>query len=272
MQGPVTLPALGPHSSIGTGMGMLSPPRKLKKSASMGSIGTSITELRSAAKGGPPSPLADLAHGLQVTPKDKLLSRLQPRQGGKLYQAPFEVAYQQVAKARNLRKLMTLFYEADTDGSQSMSLSEFRDALRRPVFQRGFSALGVQPHQSEIVFTSMTGTKDEEAELTIEEFIIGLTELVGTNPDGTGKELDISMLRPTKEAKDKIDKMRKENAGASSELLRAPAPQATLGFDMGPVHLLPKVMIQQSFVHSVSAKALHSPIHSRGAGRRHSTP
>merc|ERR1719254_379059 len=83
---------------------------------------------------------------------------------------------------------MTLFFEADSDGSNSMSMDEFQEALRTPAFQRAFSSLGVQPHQSDLIFQTMLSIKGDgvSGELTIEEFVTGLTELLGTNPDGKG--------------------------------------------------------------------------------------
>jgi len=111
------------------------------------------------------------------------------------YSTPFDVAYEDLAKARNLYKLEALFVEADADGSGAMSHDEFRTAMRMPRIQRAFAALGVQPHQSQLVFKSLD--KRKTGELSITEFMTGLTELVGTDsPDGTGKELDIETLRP----------------------------------------------------------------------------
>lgn len=172
------------------------------------------------------------------------------------YQTPFDVAYQQLAKERNLRKLESLFFLADADGSGEMSLDEFRDALKIKTIKEAFAALGVQPHQSELVFKSLD--KRKTGELSITEFMSGLTDLVGTDVDGTGKELDIEMLRPAYKAKQRHHSHVKPVAKSLPG--QGPAMEAGTrgGLDLGPVHLLPKVKVQRAFVHSASAQALHS--------------
>lgn len=118
--------------------------------------------------------------------------------GSQFYQVPFDLAYKKVAARRNLRKLEALFFDADTDHSGAMSIDEFNEALRIPRIQRAFSTLGVQPHQSELVFKSLD--KAKRGQLRIDEFMVGLTDLVrrlGVNPDGSSKELNIEMLRPS---------------------------------------------------------------------------
>jgi len=177
------------------------------------------------------------------------------------YSTSFDKAYEELARARNLRKLEVLFFEADADGSGEMSLDEFRDALRMPRIQRAFAALGVQPHQSELVFKSLD--KRKIGELSITEFMTGLTELVGTDIDGTGKELDIETLRPAYRAKQRnmsICQKRKgivRPATVPKLMTESPAHKKS-NLDLGPVHLLPKVKVQRAFVHSASAQALHS--------------
>mmetsp|Transcript_45655 Transcript_45655/g.132227 ORF Transcript_45655/g.132227 Transcript_45655/m.132227 type:complete len:248 (-) Transcript_45655:122-865(-) len=189
------------------------------------------------------------------------------------YQTPFEAAYCDLAKQRNLRKLEALFLEADADGSGEMSLDEFREALRKPWIQRTFSALGVQPHQSELVFRSMVKGKNSH-DLRIDAFIEGLTRLVGTSIDGTGRELDIEMLKPTREAKLRRQKTlpdisdseasRSEVHGHAS---LSSAQTTTVGLGLGPVHLLPEVTIHRAFIHSAAAKALHPPNTSKRPAR-----
>jgi Ca2+-binding EF-hand superfamily protein len=178
------------------------------------------------------------------------------------YNKPFDVAYEDLAKARNLRKLEILFFQADTDGSGEMSLDEFREAMRQPTIQKAFAALGVQPHQSEMVFKTLD--KRKTGELSINEFMTGLTDLVGTDIDGTGKELDIETLRPAFKAKQKHHVHVQQMFSTADTPKRSnSAPQLleksrTPGLDLGPVHLLPKVKVQRAFVHSASALALHS--------------
>uniref|UniRef100_A0A7S2JDC1 EF-hand domain-containing protein n=1 Tax=Alexandrium andersonii TaxID=327968 RepID=A0A7S2JDC1_9DINO len=171
------------------------------------------------------------------------------------YQTPFEAAYSDLAKQRNLRKLEALFLEADSDGSGAMSFDEFREALRKPWIQRTFSSLGVQPHQSELVFRSMVKGKNKD-ELRIDAFIEGLTRLVGTSIDGTGRELDITMLKPTRAAK-----LKRQQTLESAWLPAAGQSMgsAGVGLGFGPVHLLPEDTIQRAFVHSAAAKALRPP-------------
>lgn len=117
------------------------------------------------------------------------------------YAKPFSIAYKEVAMARNLRKLEQLFRESDDDGSGEISLDEFRKALRMPGTHRAFANLGIQPHQCEKIFVYLDD--DKSGSLTIEEFITGLTDLVGTDIDGTGTELDIEMLSAAYKSKQK---------------------------------------------------------------------
>lgn len=185
------------------------------------------------------------------------------------YTKPFDTAYEELSKARNLRKLEVLFVRADADGSGEMSLDEFRLALRCPDIQRAFSVLGVQPHQSVPIFTKLD--KRHNGEISISDFMTGLTELVGTDIDGTGKELDIETLRPAYKAKIKYhshyQKMWNKPL-SKTEWRPAAAPRrkcepSAETLDLGPVHLLPKVKVQRAFVQSASARALHAATASR---------
>mmetsp|Transcript_38089 Transcript_38089/g.118825 ORF Transcript_38089/g.118825 Transcript_38089/m.118825 type:complete len:228 (+) Transcript_38089:144-827(+) len=180
------------------------------------------------------------------------------------YQTPFEAAYSDLAKQRNLRKLEALFTAADADGSGEMSLEEFREALRKPWIQRTFSSLGVQPHQSELVFRSMVKGKNKD-ELRIDAFIDGLTRLVGTSIDGTGRELDIELLKPTKEAKER--RLRTIQGDAKDDGVSPSHTTTAVGLGLGPVHLLPEATIQRAFVHSAAAKALYPPNSSKKPAR-----
>lgn len=172
------------------------------------------------------------------------------------YTKPFDIAYEELAKARNLRKLEQLFFEADTDGSGEMSLDEFREALRMPRIQRAFSVLGVQPHQSEPIFQFLN--KRHHEEISITDFMTGLTELVGTDIDGTGKELDIETLRPSYKSKVKYHShYQSGNVFRPAALPRSSETKSSSSLDLGPVHLLPKAKVQRAFVHSASAQALH---------------
>jgi len=201
------------------------------------------------------------------------LGRKRPDQfhQSQFYTKPFDTAYAELARARNLRKLETLFISADTDGSGEMSFDEFREALRIPRIQRAFSVLGVQPHQSEPIFRYLEDRHpswEKNGELTITVFMEGLTELVGTNiGDGSGKELDVETLRPAYKAKVKyhshyMPRAKTAVSGTSnSKLTRSNAlVQAASILDLGPVHLLPEAKVQRAFVHSASAQALHAAV------------
>jgi hypothetical protein len=144
-----------------------------------------------------------------------------PKKGALLCQSPalqhhkpFEVVYEQVTREKNLRKLEALFSAADADHNRSLSLDEFQEAFKIPWVKRAFSALGVQPHQSELVFRRMvfesykanggaeqpTGGASTEAlfgrgELSVSNFVgcfDAISELCSKEADG---ELDISHLR-----------------------------------------------------------------------------
>jgi len=207
-----------------------------------------------------------------VTPPSLLRRKPLPKfHQSQFYTKPFDTAYADLAKARNLRRLETLFVEADADGSGEMSFDEFRDALRVPRIQRAFSVLGVQPHQSEPIFRFLD--KHGTGELSITAFMSGLTELVGTDVDGTGKELDVETLRPAYKSKVKHHSHYQQTQPIATAST-AVSPTATskqfsmtrtktpgdLGnaLELGPVHLLPKAKVQRAFVHSASAQALHS--------------
>jgi len=176
------------------------------------------------------------------------------------YSAPFDVAYEELAKARNLHKLEILFIEADTDGSGEMSLDEFKEAMLMPKVQRAFAVLGVQPHQSELVFKSLD--KRKTGELSITEFMGGLTALVGTDMSGKGSELDIEKLKPAYQSKMRHLSVTQKRTPAEARAASAPklggSETKASNLDLGPVHLLPKLKVQRAFVASASSSALHS--------------
>ncbi|CAJ1343652.1 unnamed protein product [Effrenium voratum] len=130
------------------------------------------------------------------------LGRASVRSNGRAYHKPFEVAYREIAELRNFRRLENLFVEADADRSGEMSLDEFRNALRKPWFQRSFSLLGVQPHQAEVVFKKMNKANAEE--IGISDFMQGLESLLGTDLDGPPRDLDVSSLSSRLQAKTKL--------------------------------------------------------------------
>jgi len=182
------------------------------------------------------------------------------------YTKSFDLAYADLAKARNLKKLEVLFLEADVDGSGTMSFAEFREALRIPRIQRAFSALGVQPHQSEPIFSFLD--KKKTGELSITVFMEGLSELVGTDMDGTGKELDVETLRPSYKAKVKYHSHYQPSVTSMAiskrfSRTKTPTSEFTPSQDLGPCHLLPQAKVQRAFVNAASAQALHSATSSK---------
>jgi len=181
------------------------------------------------------------------------------------FHSPFEVAYQRIARRRNLQRLADLFVEADADGSLLLSMDEFREAMREPSMQRMFSTLGVQPHQSELVFKTMCNLnvqRPQGMELSIEQFMQGLTSLVGADVDGSGKEIELDMLRPTRQAKSKREAWAQINLGdpASDLSVTVPGlknPQRSSSSDVFQVDRLPPEAIHRAFLASDRAQALH---------------
>jgi len=223
---------------------------------------------RSASASLAASPLVELTHGFQRgSKKAHSSSAARPTFHAKqFYHTPFEEAYSDLAKQRNLRKLFILFEEADADGSGEMSLDEFREAMQKPWILRTFAALGVQPHQSDLLFRCMVqGT--QKTELSIHEFIEGLTTLIGTASDGTSKEIDVGMLRPTREAK--LQRQCLQPPHASHVLPSGLQKSASgIGLNLPPVHFLPEDAVRCAFVHSATAKAIHPPSPPRSTKRR----
>mmetsp|Transcript_15350 Transcript_15350/g.33729 ORF Transcript_15350/g.33729 Transcript_15350/m.33729 type:complete len:256 (+) Transcript_15350:82-849(+) len=162
------------------------------------------------------------------------------------YHQPFNTSYRALAAQRNLRILEHLFTEADEDGSGTMDLAEFQKALvTDPQIQKAFSVLGVQPHLTELVFKSLD--KDRKGELTIEEFITGLTDLCGSF-DSETVEVSIEMLRAKGHKKRRCELM---------SLLQPTGPDVTRRVGHGAAGLSTLPQVQRAFVHSALAKALH---------------
>mmetsp|Transcript_5679 Transcript_5679/g.15537 ORF Transcript_5679/g.15537 Transcript_5679/m.15537 type:complete len:275 (+) Transcript_5679:40-864(+) len=155
------------------------------------------------------------------------------------YHQPFGVAYAEVAKARNLNKLDTLFRETDADGSGQISMEEFQEALKKPGAKATFAALGVQPHQALSVFKAFD--LDEDGLLSYWEFMTGFRELCETDTDGNGVDINIEELRAANFAK--------KHGGVGHVDLSPMQPQAA--------NRLPEVQLQRAFVHSAIAQALH---------------
>jgi hypothetical protein len=256
----------------------------LHMSRSLPSLGSEPAAFaRAAASSSPGSPVAKSVGGASSKsgrhPSGKR-NKLHEFTQNQYYSAPFDQAYEELARARNLRKLEALFYGADADGSGEMSLCEFREALRQPAIQRAFAVLGVQPHQSTLVFKSIAlrNGKGIDEELSITEFMSGLNALM--RESGPGKELDIETLRPAYRSKIKnlsvceknmLNGIEVEKLAKSTRAVSAPDPSSLIinrekpksHLDLGPVHLLPKMKVQRAFVHSASAQALHSATSSK---------
>lgn len=210
----------------------------MPRPASTGSIVTKATLSQTS-----PQPLQAKFHQLQY------------------FHKPFDTAYEEVAKRRNLMKLENLFEEADADGSGEMSLEEFREALRIPRIQRAFSVLGVQPHQSDLIFQALD--KDRSGEISISNFMRGLTQLVGTDADGTGCELDVETLRPGYKSRVKYHSHFQARQSVNllphaKKVARNKTSKPRGAFDLGPTHALPADKVRRAFVQSASALALHA--------------
>lgn len=108
-----------------------------------------------------------------------------------LYQTDYLSAYSEATVRQELQQLEQLFIACDADGSGELSLEEFRNTFKQfPHLKQTFAGLGIQPHQSELVFKSMD--KSGRGDLTIAEFIDGLQELLSCKGDG---EIDLAQLR-----------------------------------------------------------------------------
>lgn len=174
------------------------------------------------------------------------------------FHAPFDVSYEVIAKQRNLRLLESLFYEADEDGSGTMDLDEFTTSLNNEKIKAAFARLGIQPHQSELVFKTLDVHKT--GELSIGEFMGGLTNIVG-NLDFSkqANELEVETLRPgnrkRQEAKEAKEGGSKKGAMSRSTSSLPPVEGA------GPSNFSNAKAIEnqlhRAFVHAALAQALH---------------
>jgi hypothetical protein len=183
------------------------------------------------------------------------------------YNAPFDVAYGKIAQERNLRLLETLFNQADEDGSGMIDLEEFSNSLNNDTIREAFSRLGIQPHQSELVFKAVDANKT--GEVPIGEFIDGLYGVVGSlDFNGETNELDVSRIKVA--GPKKIPKPQNAptsgqvSGGAVGSSFRRPSILASGGsLDPGRQLLLPDISnvisgekLHRAFVHSALAKAL----------------
>lgn len=187
--------------------------------------------------------------GVLVARRDSRLRSTLTNKTDISYHQPFEVAYERIAKERNIKRLAELFHEADSDGSCSLSLDEFREAMRKPGVQRTFSILGIQPHQSELMFRMMC---EPGKELSIQNFITGINRIVGTDIDGSGVQLCAEMFRPTKEAQEQ----RQNLVGAKSFNKPKMRVKTSAGAYLGPVDKLSGEAILRAFRSSASSQAL----------------
>jgi hypothetical protein len=188
------------------------------------------------------------------------------------YNAPFDVAYGKIAQERNLRLLETLFNQADDDGSGMISVEEFSHSLNDDTIRETFSRLGIQPHQSELVFKAVDANKT--GEVPISQFIDGLYAVVGgLDLNAEANELDVSRIKVASP-----NKMKRETPPAEKHM----APRSsnpTLGVPTGSYssrrssilqadpgragRVLPNISnvvsgdkLHRAFVHSALAKAL----------------
>eukprot|EP00929_Paragymnodinium_shiwhaense_P011906 TRINITY_DN11829_c0_g1_i1.p1 TRINITY_DN11829_c0_g1~~TRINITY_DN11829_c0_g1_i1.p1 ORF type:complete len:259 (-),score=70.40 TRINITY_DN11829_c0_g1_i1:351-1127(-) len=167
------------------------------------------------------------------------------------FHAPFDVSYEVIAKQRNLRLLESLFYEADEDGSGTMDIDEFTTSLNNEKIKAAFARLGIQPHQSELVFKTLDVHKT--GELSIGEFMGGLTNIVGSlDFSMQANELDVKLLRPGKRKKSKQQEEEEKQKAAmrrSSSTMLPPLEGAGTKAQSDQLH--------RAFVHAALAQALH---------------
>mmetsp|Transcript_115106 Transcript_115106/g.332537 ORF Transcript_115106/g.332537 Transcript_115106/m.332537 type:complete len:231 (+) Transcript_115106:112-804(+) len=171
------------------------------------------------------------------------------------YQANFQDAYHVLARDRNISKLRKLFELADVDGSGGITLGEFQEALRLQPTRSMFSSLGVQPHQAMLIFLALD--KDGNGELTLEEFISGLTLICGPGIDGCRSgEVDANTLRA---------------ANLGKALSNEAAPQSSAASPKGgllpELQLVSRRQLHHAFVKSALSQALHPAFAGPARGR-----
>lgn len=170
------------------------------------------------------------------------------------YQSPFDRSYAKIFQEKNLRLLESLFYEADEDGSGTMDVDEFTKSLCNENIRDAFSRLGIQPHQSDLVFRTLDVKR--AGELSIQEFMDGLHTIVGElDFSAQAKELDIESLRPARRKKDGSEATNGSGHDKSGGL-----PAIISGGSQQQLH--------RAFVHSALAQALHPATAKRKAQPR----
>jgi len=161
------------------------------------------------------------------------------------YNKPYTVAYKNIIRQRNLRKVDELFLATDADGSGNISVDEWYLAMRQPSAQATFKALGMQPHQAGAIFRAFD--QNEDGQLSHAEFMIGLHKLLDPDDDGNSRDIGLDMLR------------------AANLKMHEPIEEE----DTNRPNCLPQVKLQRAFVHSAIAQALNPAAASKkGGGRR----
>jgi len=153
---------------------------------------------------------------------------------------------------------MHLFCEVDYDNSGNLTLDEFHRALRCPRIHKAFSVLGIQPHQSTLVFKTLD--VDRNGIVSINEFMTGLTALVGANLEYIGKELNITSLTPTLKARCRQLRWQSSGQLASkcSEYSLSTAHSSTLKSESARVvQARYEHLEERAARHSALAQALH---------------
>jgi Ca2+-binding EF-hand superfamily protein len=157
--------------------------------------------------------------------RSELLARPKPyltHPSAAYFRSPYGVAYEQLSKQRTLRLLESLFYEADEDNSQGVTLEEFRKCLQKQVCQKAFSRFGVQPHQAEQVYRALD--KMHQGNLTIDKFMTGFIELLGDGLSDDQFELNIGMLKPGQRKKLGLDESSQAHVDPRKFLRTSSAP------------------------------------------------
>jgi Ca2+-binding EF-hand superfamily protein len=122
----------------------------------------------STLKGFGPSPASSLANSLSSK---------------STFQKPFDTAYHQLQKQRDLEFIKSLFSDCDADHSGYIDEKEFTDCMNHPrtfrIFQQRF---GVQKHQTAMVFAAFD--IDGDRTICLKEFLETCTFLMQVVKDG----------------------------------------------------------------------------------------
>lgn len=95
---------------------------------------------------------------------------------------------QEMRKLDNYKgKLKTFFKEADSDGSGTLSWTEFKLHLRNPKVKAYFQALDLDVAQARVLFDMLDN--DESGEVSFDEFLEGCIRL-----KGHARSIDVNML------------------------------------------------------------------------------